>query len=571
MVGMFESNSMNKQVSSASASFHPGKNNSYLRMDQILFAFMMDCCPSLATAISQAYLDMAIPPRLSWCFFHVLRVAHKKAIESAGKVAAEDLLVAFMKIAYAVSPQVAFEGFVNQWAEGHPCFVHYIHMFWMKHVARWARKFAHPNNQGIHTNNYVEVWHHILKFTYLPFEPDFKIASSKVLLGFQGQQKNKAQAVSQHLASAYSLEDLQMLGICIIEFPGCFLVDSFSNPSQRTYLLKTRPDHGALKAQVTNCNCEHFAKGKLACKHMYVIAENFNLVIVEDPTSIFSVTWLNGPYGNITTHCDYATFIRSQNPHLVDLIPQPWPLGLKVDLNSSAVVDLSSLACNGPEQALGVEGDNVMVIEDSQDIVVLDEDDSPKTLVEAQLMAPSLAEPSDSWFGSQIIASVMSPKVTCQFHNKGKLVTDCSCKTFQECRRPCFHMHNMCRTLGLELYVLAPDSDVSSIPNMQEISIDPQSCSLNKPSITASDIITSTQSNPCQETLTHTDFTCPLVKSTVASVKHMEKVLGSNRRVHLVNSVPPALVEEIHNSANELEQKFCHALDSGRPTKQHHF
>ncbi|KAG0139141.1 hypothetical protein CROQUDRAFT_55131 [Cronartium quercuum f. sp. fusiforme G11] len=247
-----------------------------------------------------------------------------------------------------------------------------------------------------------------------------------------------------------------------------------------------------------------------------------------------------------------------------------------------------------------------MVIEDSQDIVVLDKDDSPKTLVEAQLMAPSSAEPSNSWFGSQIIASIMclikndsqfmtsckcimfdltlgpcthmitvsksfhlplsivaqskstltllqAPKVTCQFHNKWKLVTDCSCKMFQECGRPCFHMHNMCRTLGLELYVLAPDSDIGSIPNTQEISIDPQSHSLNKPSITASDIITLTQYNPCQETLTHTDFTCPLVKSTVASVKCMEKVLGSNGRVCLVNSVPPALVNKIHNSANELE------------------
>ncbi|KAG0140977.1 hypothetical protein CROQUDRAFT_99393 [Cronartium quercuum f. sp. fusiforme G11] len=209
---------------------------------------MTDCCPSLATAISQAYLDMAIPPRLSWCFFHVLHAARKKAIESTDKVAAEDLLVAFVKIAYAVSPQVAFEGFVNQWAEGHPCFVHYVHTFWMKHVARWARKFAHPNNQGIHTNNYVEVWHRILKFTYLPrhtrvrpddlvhilmheVEPDFKIASSKVLLGFWGQRKNKAQALSQHLASTYSLEDLRMLGVRIVKFPGCFLVDSFSNPS----------------------------------------------------------------------------------------------------------------------------------------------------------------------------------------------------------------------------------------------------------------------------------------------------------------------------------------------------
>ncbi|KAG0141118.1 hypothetical protein CROQUDRAFT_52225, partial [Cronartium quercuum f. sp. fusiforme G11] len=253
-----------------------------------------------------------------------------------------------------------------------------------------------------------------------------------------------------------------------------------------------------------------------------------------------------------------------------------------------------------------------------------DKDDSPETLVEAQLIAPSSAEPSDSWFGSQIVASVMcliknnsrfvtscrcvmfdltlgpcthmitvsksfhlplsvvaqskstltslqAPKVTCQFHNERKLVTDCSCKTFQECGRPCFHMHNMCRTLGLELYVLAPDSDVGSIPNTQEDSIDLQSRSMNKPSITASNIITSTKSNPCQETLTHTDFTCPLVKSTVASVKCIEKVLGSNGRVRLVNSVPPALVEEIHNSANQLKQKLCHALDSGHPTKQCRF
>jgi hypothetical protein len=98
-------------------------------------------------------------------------------------------------------------------------------------------------------------------------EPDFQIASSKVLLGFRGPRTNKAQNISKRTASHYSLDDLSILGVRIFCFPNLFLIDSLSNPSRRTYLVKFKPAQGHLKAELSNCNCEGFSKEKVACKN----------------------------------------------------------------------------------------------------------------------------------------------------------------------------------------------------------------------------------------------------------------------------------------------------------------
>lgn len=50
--------------------------------------FMTDCCKSLKAAISDTYKDMSNPPKIVWCFWHVLRAvrAHAKTVVSFGSV-----------------------------------------------------------------------------------------------------------------------------------------------------------------------------------------------------------------------------------------------------------------------------------------------------------------------------------------------------------------------------------------------------------------------------------------------------------------------------------------------------
>lgn len=208
----------------------------------------------------------------------------------------------------------------------------------MSNVLQWACVHAHPDNQGITTNNYTESYHRKLKQDYLPrncrarpddlvhilvieFEPDLKSSEFGVKFGFADQATNKTQALARERAEAYTLEHLEILGIRIQKANACYLVDSLTNPLIQTYSLRYVPAGRHTKAKVSNCNCLAFARGKLACKHMYLIARLYKMCVVEDAKTMILGDWLSGPLGNVPGFIDSAAAQAGKHPsHLLQLV-----------------------------------------------------------------------------------------------------------------------------------------------------------------------------------------------------------------------------------------------------------
>lgn len=86
------------------------------------------------------------------------------------------------------------------------------------------------DHQGIHTNNYTESWHRLLKTSYLPpleqlridevvqiltdnVESHYRWAQIQVGIGFAAQTTNQFQQRAKLLAEAFTKEDLQLLGV----------------------------------------------------------------------------------------------------------------------------------------------------------------------------------------------------------------------------------------------------------------------------------------------------------------------------------------------------------------------
>lgn len=197
----------------------------------------------------------------------------------------------------------------------------------MSNVKHWAQAFAHADNQNIRTNNLVETYHHQLKSGYLPptsrarpddlvhmlvreLEPDLKQDNMAVQWNFKSQVTNKSQRVARATAESYSMDTLQLLGIRVQKNDNYYFVDSLRNPTSRTYRLKYVKAGTHTKASVSNCNCPDFCKGKLACKHMYLVARMDKLAVIEDASSIYKVNWLAGPYGNVSGFVDSAQGTR---------------------------------------------------------------------------------------------------------------------------------------------------------------------------------------------------------------------------------------------------------------------
>lgn len=160
---------------------------------------------------------------------------------------------------------------------------------------------------------------------YTEVEPDFKKSTVSVEWGFTKQVVNKAQRVAKATADTYTSEHLTALGVRLQAIPGYYLMDSWSNPSLRTYHIKIKDGVGALKATLSNCNCKDFMKNMLACKHLYYVSKHHKLNIVEDPSTIYRVDWRQGPYGNVSASID-----STLSEHRTNSVSMPlaWPHGL---------------------------------------------------------------------------------------------------------------------------------------------------------------------------------------------------------------------------------------------------
>jgi hypothetical protein len=183
------------------------------------------------------------------------------------------------------------------------------------------------NHQVVHTNNYTKLWHQLLKTSYLntleqlqinnvvqiltdEVESHYRWAQLQVEGGFAGQTTKQFQQRAKLLAEAFTVEELQLLGIvcsknptgvraslhCKTDRPGStnivgiaiciqFTISSFTHPMSKLYWVTVKAPVGISKGQVTNCSCAHYTHYGSACKHMFHLAKMHDLHIVED-TSI---------------------------------------------------------------------------------------------------------------------------------------------------------------------------------------------------------------------------------------------------------------------------------------------
>ncbi|KAH9816789.1 hypothetical protein DFH28DRAFT_1158567, partial [Melampsora americana] len=158
--------------------------------------------------------------------------------------------------------------------------------------------------QGIHTNNFTESYHRVLKYSFLSrhtlrrpddtiqvlvdtAEPDFRQSLITTSLGFRQQRTTKYQNVAKGLADSYTDADLKDLGVTIQQRGNDkWSVSSFTRPFAITYHIKCTPPKDGRVGFINNCSCSHYSKSKSSCKHMYVLARQTSYKILETNSEI---------------------------------------------------------------------------------------------------------------------------------------------------------------------------------------------------------------------------------------------------------------------------------------------
>ncbi|KAH9816815.1 hypothetical protein DFH28DRAFT_890570 [Melampsora americana] len=153
--------------------------------------------------------------------------------------------------------------------------------------------------QGIHTNNFTESYHRVLKYNFLSrhtlrrpddtiqvlvdtAEADFRQSCITTSLGFRPQRSTKYQNIAKGLADSYSDADLIDLGVSIVKLSvNKWSASSFTRPLATTYHISTTPPIDGRVGYINNCTCAHYIKNKSACKHMYVLARQTGFKILE--------------------------------------------------------------------------------------------------------------------------------------------------------------------------------------------------------------------------------------------------------------------------------------------------
>lgn len=152
----------------------------------------------------------------------------------------------------------------------------------------------------MHTNNYTEAWHKVLKTKYIPpperkridevvhilsgaAEPNLRWAELQVNESFVGQTTNRFQNRAKILGESYCSAALQTLGIRVFKHPthvSCCYLRLQPTRRQKKQVAYARPASSS-KYHLTRCTCMHFQKSGSACKHMFYIAREFDMLVVE--------------------------------------------------------------------------------------------------------------------------------------------------------------------------------------------------------------------------------------------------------------------------------------------------
>jgi len=263
-------------------------------------AVMSDCALAIANAVHSSHSDNPEQaPAHYWCLFHVLK-AFKAQAKTYLQHRADKAFDEFRMIVYlTVDPGPRMVKFWLRWRAVSSGFGAYIRKQWASRIEHWCIAFHTTAHQGIHTNNYTEAWHRVLKSRYIApperkridevvriltsvVEPDYRWTHVQVNQGFTTQTTNKYQTRAKALGESYTAEALKTLGIRVKRHADHFSIDSFSNPTFMMYRVTLENKRNYNTARLTSCSCGYFIRCGSACKHMYYLARQFRLMVVED-------------------------------------------------------------------------------------------------------------------------------------------------------------------------------------------------------------------------------------------------------------------------------------------------
>ncbi|KAA1119681.1 hypothetical protein PGT21_031706 [Puccinia graminis f. sp. tritici] len=235
---------------------------------------MSDCSLAITNAIADTYqLAGQYAPQHYWCLFHVLK-AYGDAAARYLHDRADKAIKDFWELVYKelADPEASYRSFQAKWEQVNPKFAQYVHKQWYKHYAKWATCFRTAAHQGIHTNNYVEGWHRVLKTKERvrvdelvqifknDVIPNYQMTATQVHRGIKKQTANKFQLRAKGLGESFTKEFLRVLGVTIVMCQNYF---------------------NGRKNQLTCCTCDHFSRHASGCKHMYFLAKELGWLVVE--------------------------------------------------------------------------------------------------------------------------------------------------------------------------------------------------------------------------------------------------------------------------------------------------
>ncbi|KAA1118098.1 hypothetical protein PGT21_031284 [Puccinia graminis f. sp. tritici] len=293
-------------------------------------AVMSDYSLAVTKAVSEIYSDLGKQaPKHYWCLFQVLNAFRRQA-KTFLQDRAEEAVDDFRQIVYSPSsPDPLLKSFFIKWEPECPEFVEHVKTQWQEHIVHWAVFFRTSAHQGIFTNNYTKAWRRVLASDYFSstesrrIDEVLQILVDEVLMHYQWltrqveygvrrQQTSRFQLEAKTISEGYTKAILDLLGIGMFRTSSHFFISSFTNPTSRAYAITIdKPGRGSI-GQLTRCNCEHYTRYGSACKHMYYLAREYRMHVVEsaliplealvvDPTLEINIQTLIKPSINILT------------------------------------------------------------------------------------------------------------------------------------------------------------------------------------------------------------------------------------------------------------------------------
>ncbi|POW20306.1 hypothetical protein PSHT_03688, partial [Puccinia striiformis] len=322
-------------------------------------AVMSDCALAIRNAVRGVYRNMESPPKHYWCLFHVLKAFTANANMHLAERSAE-ALADFYRLVYEddINPELSWPLMAAKWSLVSPVFVAYVEQQWIANIQHWSMYYrivrsiaTHSHNicvpgwllqtahQGIHTNNYTESWHRILKYKFIP----------------QTERRR--------------MDEL-------------FTINSFTNPLSAVYFVSYEQTATARKSRITRCSCPHFERYGSACKHMFYLAMIYNMLVVE------ATNLSNGPHMTLE---EILTLIGDQP---TELGPARYdPEGTPCASNFPHHRSVSSLTVPPGSSALPLTTDRLRGTRSSVDLTLSD-DESEESDVEIVATGFSAGAPS---------------------------------------------------------------------------------------------------------------------------------------------------------------------------------